>query len=704
MNRRRWVVDGQVLQTGARHRGMGLYALELLSALDQSGQSRIEVLLSSAFDDSEARESLAIRVPGARVDTLDLRADTPGDAGALLHNRRVLDDYLSATSEAGSAELEPEVSFLLLSPMQGTTRPALPSATTCTRWALVFDLIPLLFPDTYLRVPELRQEYEARVAELLRADGFLTISRTVSNDLASYLGIASERIVTIEGAPIPASGTAEKLGGIREPFILMPTGNDRRKNNRRGVLAFARFNAAKAVPYQLVVTSNFEPDEVHALQSIAPDVHFTGSITGAQLADLYRRADAVLFPPTYEGLGLPVLEALQARTPIACSDIPVFREISTEAMHFFDPESVPEMARALERAVADGPPGSNLTQAIGARYSWGEVARRLLDGTLNSPAYRAPRPEITVVGPDPATDDRAGRVLSNSHAALARRARVHWVLESSASTRGRLDYLPAALAATTLQAGAVIGEDRPLLYVLDGTAACARSLVLALGRPGTVLLLDTDLTEAWEAAHAAGLISPSRADLETRLGQLEVPGAAHSAALLAVSTRILTVSEGDRRRLLAVADRMERTVEVEVVALPEPRLPFPELLPAKTRPFVELPPRSTPGFNAEFVAEQQLTRSAAAILSDADPIQALRALARGAIPVVASGRDLGIPAEFVQASPAPGGDLPAARRLAGEIAADTSRREAQAASGLEYVARYHSPDDFAAAVIAQLVQ
>jgi glycosyltransferase involved in cell wall biosynthesis len=52
------------------------------------------------------------------------------------------------------------------------------------------------------------------------------------------------------------------------------------------------------------------------------------SIPSAHLCALMQNATAVLMPSFAEGYGIPVVEALSLGTPVICSDIPVFREIS----------------------------------------------------------------------------------------------------------------------------------------------------------------------------------------------------------------------------------------------------------------------------------------------------------------------------------------------------------------------------------------
>lgn len=61
------------------------------------------------------------------------------------------------------------------------------------------------------------------------------------------------------------------------------------------------------------------------LMSVAREL---GKVDDETLLDWYQAADVVVVPSLYEGFGLPVLEAMACGTPVVCSDIPVFNEIS----------------------------------------------------------------------------------------------------------------------------------------------------------------------------------------------------------------------------------------------------------------------------------------------------------------------------------------------------------------------------------------
>jgi len=83
------------------------------------------------------------------------------------------------------------------------------------------------------------------------------------------------------------------------------------------------------------------------------NVVFTGWIPRSELYGLFERAAAFVAPSLFEGFGLPVVEALAAGIPVACSAIPVFDWLTAGAAALFDPLSVQGMAGALEQIAED---------------------------------------------------------------------------------------------------------------------------------------------------------------------------------------------------------------------------------------------------------------------------------------------------------------------------------------------------------------
>lgn len=519
------LVDGQVFHSPAFHRGMGKYSLELLGALEQLNRQgktwdRVEVILSSRFaDDPAVTDAITARLVGGRIVKLDLKPDyVPKYHTLAAYNRVVVDAHVNGILHEDPAAV---IDYLILSPMQGGICSVFPSHPAVRKSLIFYDLIPFMFHEIYFRNPLGRTEALSKTTELLRADIYLTISKTVANDLAVYLGINPERIVNIDGGAIKHSSKPKRLA-VPHPFILMPTGNELRKNNRLGILGFAEFNKKHGGKYSLVITSFFDPDQVAELSQIAPNVVFTGNISGEELNFLYEECEALLFPSEYEGLGLPVLEAVEKGRPVACSDISVFREMSATAFHYFDYRFGTSIANALEAAVGSGPDLREY-KAVLAKYSWPKTAKAAVDALAKTPAGGvADRPHIAVFGPNPESHHPQGRLLQRSHAALSRLFAPEYFLEGeSAPDLPRASMLPFVARAALLTPGASITlpEGATPVYYLSNTAACARTLFTALANPGVVILSSLGLGAAWQALLDEGFIDESRYSLEAALAK-----------------------------------------------------------------------------------------------------------------------------------------------------------------------------------------
>ncbi len=171
-----------------------------------------------------------------------------------------------------------------------------------------------------------------------------------------------------------------------EPFLLAVSTLHPHKNLDGLLRAFAIFR--KCHPeYRLIVSGihGFFSPQLHALREtlgLAGSVTFPGWIPREDLYDLYRRAAAFLSPSLFEGFGLPVLEALAAGVPTACSSIEPLNEIAAEAALKFDPRDPAAIAAAMCRLVDDEALRRQLAAAgplRAAQFDWRTTARLTLE-------------------------------------------------------------------------------------------------------------------------------------------------------------------------------------------------------------------------------------------------------------------------------------------------------------------------------------
>lgn len=348
----------------------------------------------------------------------------------------------------------------------------------------LFDLIPLVFADHYLREPQVRTRYLARLELIRAADHILALSQTTADDAVERLKVAPDRVTVIDAGIAnsfaSAHGGAEesralhaRFRALRPGFMLYVAGIEFRKNLERLIEAHGLTSAAHRAAHQLVITCRMLDEERDHLRRCAEraglgetDLLLTGYVTDAELAALYRGCELFVFASFYEGSGLPVLEAMASGAPVAASNTSTSPEILGDLEATFDPFDPPDIAHVLEATLANGKLMERLRERSRRRvahYSWEHVARRSLEGYERAldrrppPATRPRRRRIALFTPWP--PDRSGIAGYNRRLVqeLGRHVDVDVVTGGERGT-----YAPPLEPGTTLVHAADLDWQRPL--------------------------------------------------------------------------------------------------------------------------------------------------------------------------------------------------------------------------------------------------
>lgn len=571
-------LDAQVFQTPALHRGMGKYSFELIKALSiqnpRSQWDSIELIVSSEFPlDSTIESELSVfeivninRLPLAQNDILN--PETTSKA-----NRAVIDEFIKETDEGGT--------YVILSLMQGELSSTFPTSRGISRAVLFYDLIPLIFHKTYLQNPITRKEYLSKLRELFMADIFLAISKTVANDLSIFLGIDTAKIVSIDGGPIKHDSKTD-LVDIDKPFILMPTGNDLRKNNNRAIEGFEIFNRKYDYKYSLVITSFFKEEQIQELSGLSKNLIFTGNISGAKLNYLYDNADLLLFPSEYEGLGLPVLEALEHNLKVACSDITVFREISLKSFAFFDPMLAYSIAEGLERAVKSTFDIADANKILN-KYTW-ENSAILMNNALskNIPTQTTKSGSVNIVGSDYSGNSFVSKFILQSHAEISRNYNVsYYEAYSTKAVERRINFIPyiAEFYQLSREQAIFANNSHVNIYHLSNKSEDSLVLLNALSVPGILMLHDMTLFNTWLQALKDGLISRERYQLEAQINDLHLQFKdSWIVSVLSVQKVVVVFSKINYKNILAIKEKLNLSFKVSLFSLPSNKLVYPEII------------------------------------------------------------------------------------------------------------------------------
>ena len=211
----------------------------------------------------------------------------------------------------------------------------------------------------------IRLVFKAVVPRAARAAArVLTISERTKRDIVELYGIEPDRIV-VTHLGVDADFNPGNVD--REDYLLFVGAIEPRK---RPLLAA---DAAEALGRTLVVVGPTK-DEALARRLGARGAELRGYVPKDELVRLYRHAACLVFPSSYEGFGLPVLEAMACATPVAATIDPALQEVAGNAVAFGD-----DVTETVRRALADRDRLAAAGPERARAFTWAETARRTAD-------------------------------------------------------------------------------------------------------------------------------------------------------------------------------------------------------------------------------------------------------------------------------------------------------------------------------------
>jgi glycosyltransferase involved in cell wall biosynthesis len=319
---------------------------------------------------------------GYRVPSVRLRSPVdalPGPVGARTSKLLWEEAVLPAASAARGDALLHYLYF------------AAPIAAASPVIVTIHDLLRLVLPGYHRsRQASMYSRFMAWTAS--RAAAIVTVSEHSKRDIVRLLGVPPAKVhVTYEAAgdefnPRAEPGEGERLRatyGLPDRFLLYLGGAERRKNIETLLRAWAQVQEDLPDTHLVIVAHLPPADALYPdLPRLARDlglrgVRFVDAVAERDKPGLYRTAAAFAFPSTYEGFGLPPLEAMACGTPVISANATSLPEVVGEGGILVPANNIEAWAGALRDVLLSPELAADLGRrgiARAADFNWRRTA------------------------------------------------------------------------------------------------------------------------------------------------------------------------------------------------------------------------------------------------------------------------------------------------------------------------------------------
>jgi glycosyltransferase involved in cell wall biosynthesis len=111
--------------------------------------------------------------------------------------------------------------------------------------------------------------------------------------------------------------------------------------------------ALQGTGYELLILGQITRDDKAILEKFEIAYRCHAKLSDLELRDAYLTSDALVFCSTFEGFGLPIVEAQMLGVPVVTSDIDVLRETAGDGALFADPTDARDIREMLVRVLEE---------------------------------------------------------------------------------------------------------------------------------------------------------------------------------------------------------------------------------------------------------------------------------------------------------------------------------------------------------------
>lgn len=268
----------------------------------------------------------------------------------------------------------------------------LPRKKTLPTIVTIHDVIPLKFPQHFPPGIRGKLKFSRQKSSLLDTTHVITDSQSSKNDISTYLNYPAEKISVVPLGPTTARSTVTLSTTIREEYALpqrylLYVGDINWNKNVPGLIQAFSSLSSKNIHLVLVGKVFSDRPDIPEYQVVEKSIEnsparnrikLIGYVPSHHLPYLYQHATLYVQPSWYEGFGLPVLEAMYQGCPVLSSDQGSLPEVGGDAVAYFNPNEPKSLKKNLNELLSN--PGKRrqlkkLGLARAKEFSWDLTAR-----------------------------------------------------------------------------------------------------------------------------------------------------------------------------------------------------------------------------------------------------------------------------------------------------------------------------------------
>lgn len=255
--------------------------------------------------------------------------------------------------------------------------------------AIVYDVIPLHFPEQCLFDPAYKEDYMRSLEFLKQMDLLLAISQSTRDEVVRHLGLLKETVKVISSGINSRYLHVENQSPIFEKeYFLFAGGIDFKKNIEAVIRAYSTLPPKHIRQADLVIVGKAAEDQIGRYRELAASlgvdehIHCVGFVSDEDLIRWYCGAKALVFPSLYEGFGLPVIEAMACGTPVITSNNSSLKEIAEGHALLVDPRNPSEIRKAMAWVLNRPEETRKMAESAipyARQFTWTNVAQKAYD-------------------------------------------------------------------------------------------------------------------------------------------------------------------------------------------------------------------------------------------------------------------------------------------------------------------------------------